>query len=267
MADVWCVDRLAGLTILRCTPLSDIPGLAHAFSTREVDGREDFDLGGGSETDVTILERRRRFLVAAGLGSALPFVLQQVHGAEIVAASSSSGGVRADAAWWSDRRDARAVPAVRTADCVGLLLADRRGGAGVAVHAGWRGTAASIPRRAVETMTTQGSPPSELVAALGPAIGPCCYEVGDEVVGAIGAVTPGGAAPGRTGENGGFFLDLRAAVARQLEGAGVVPKRIHSAPWCTRCRADWFFSYRRDGAAAGRLMAALGALRESGGRA
>ncbi|MDX1389920.1 MAG: polyphenol oxidase family protein, partial [Acidobacteriota bacterium] len=195
-----------------------------------------------------------------------PFVLDQVHGADVVPASSSPGHERADGAWWSDRRDPGAVPAVRTADCVGFILADRRGGAGAAVHAGWRGIAAGIPDRAVESLTAQGTPPAELVAALGPAIGPCCYEVGDEVTAAIASVTPGGAAPGRAGAKGRFFLDLHAAVARRLERAGVPADRIHPAPWCTRCRADWFFSYRRDGASAGRLMTVVGARRAVGGR-
>jgi len=258
------VDDVHGVVILRCEALLEIRGLAHAFSTRCADGRDDFDLGSATDTDPGVLERRRRFLEAAGLPEAPPFVLEQVHGAEIVAAASTGGGEAADGAWWSLGRDPTAVPAVRTADCVGILLADRHGGVAAAVHAGWRGTAAGIPGRAVRSLGSLGSAPGDLVAALGPAIGPCCYEVGDEVEEAIRAAAPDGVAPGRPAKPGGrFHLDLRAAVARQLEAAGVRFERISVAPWCTRCHQDRFFSFRGEGKAAGRLMAAVGASRAS----
>ena len=92
-----------------------------------------------------------------------------------------------------------------------------------------------------------GVEPGELVAALGPAILPCCYEVGPEVLEAVGIAARG---PGR--------LDLHACNRRQLREAGVPEGSIHAAPWCTRCRSDLFFSFRREGGAAGRLMAVIG---------
>jgi YfiH family protein len=264
MGEPWRVDDVRGVVILRCEALLEIPGLAHAFSTRCADGRDDFDLGSAAESDPSVLERRGRFLRAAGLPDVSPFVLQQVHGAEIVAAASTGGGVAADGAWWKLDEDPTAVPAVRTADCVAILLADSHGGIAVAVHAGWRGTAAGIPHQAVRKLASLGSAPGDLVAALGPAIGPCCYEVGGEVEEAVRAADPDGVAPGRPAEPGGrFHLDLRAAVARQLEAVGVRPERTRVAPWCTRCHGERFFSFRREGKAAGRLMAAVGASRAS----
>jgi YfiH family protein len=264
MGSPWRVDDVHGVVILRCEALLEVPGLAHGFSTRCADGRDDFDLGSARATEPVVLRRRRRFLEAAGLPDVHPFVLEQVHGAELVAATATEGGVPADGAWWTLGGDPTAVPAVRTADCVGILLADRHGGVAAAVHAGWRGTAAGIPGRAVRKLASLGSAPADLVAALGPAIGPCCYEVGSEVEEAIRAADPDGVAPGRPAEPGGrFHLDLGAAVARQLEAAGLRPEGTSVAPWCTRCHGERFFSFRRDGKAAGRLMAAVGASRAS----
>ena len=145
------------------------------------------------------------------------------------------------------------VPAVRSADCVPLLLVDPRGRATAAVHAGWRGTAAGIAAAAVERMRALGAG-NGLVVALGPAILGCCYEVGEEVVAALG--TPEAVARRRPGELP--KVDLHAANVVQLLAAGVRREDIHRAPWCTRCRNDLFFSARAEGARAGRLMAAAG---------
>ena len=100
-----------------------------------------------------------------------------------------------------------------------------------------------------------GSRPEDLLAALGPGIGPCCYEVGDELREAFGA---SGAGFFRPGPNGRLHLDVRAANARQLLDAGLRPGAIHHVADCTRCRADLYHSYRRDGKAAGRMISFVG---------
>src|SRR5262249_14261537 len=144
---------------------------------------------------------------------------------------------------------------VETADCLPILLVDpgrRRVGA---VHAGWRGTASGVAMRAVEALVAQGSRPEDLLAALGPGIGPCCYEVGDELPSALGGW---GAALFRPGARGRPPLDVRTANRRQLLSAGLRDERVADVDECTSCRRDVYHSYRRDGAEGGRMISFVG---------
>lgn len=170
-------------------------------------------------------------------------------------AVSSRSRLSADAVFCLRKDPPGLVPAVQVADCVPLLLADRRGRAVAAVHAGWRGTAAGIARRVVQALGAHGIEPQELIAALGPSIGPCCYEVGEDVLAAVSAGT--GAPPDLLAPQG-RRLDLRLANRLQLQAAGLAPDRIHAAPWCTSCASELFYSYRRQGPRAGRLLACIG---------
>jgi YfiH family protein len=140
------------------------------------------------------------------------------------------------------------VVAVKTADCLPILLVDDRRRAVAAVHAGWRGTAAGMAQRAVEAMGAQfGSLAGDLHAALGPGIGKCCYEVGPEVA-------------AQFGQQGRGHVDLAAASRRQLMDAGVTPERIYASNLCTMCGGEEFHSFRRDKEAAGRLYSFAGIL-------
>jgi YfiH family protein len=243
----WRLEAVDGLTIARCGGLLGLGGITHAFSTRQADGAAGFDLGPPDLSDSMMEERRRRFCAAAGLTERSPLILRQQHGSEIIRAPLAEQDLlpEADGILALRGEDPRYVAAVRTADCVPILIADRRGGAAAAVHAGWRGTAAGIARLAVEKFAGIGIAAGDLVAALGPSIGPCCYEVGPEVLQAVG----GGS---------GRHLDLAGANVAQLRSAGMKAEAIFRAPWCTACRTDLFFSYRREGRAAGRLMACIG---------
>ena len=132
--------------------------------------------------------------------------------------------------------------AVRTADCYPILLADSRNRAVAAVHAGWRGTSTHILHRALEKMNAEfGTSPADVHAAIGPGIGVCCYEVGEEVAHRFGLP------PIRT------HLDLARENRNQLEAAGVAPQNIEALGVCTFCDAERFFSYRRDKEQAGRM--------------
>lgn len=240
---------------MRCASLAGIPGLVHAFSTREADRSDDFDLGEADRSEI-VDERRRRFLAAAGFGRARPAVARQVHGSRIVRVVDGASP-EADGFVWDGERTVAAC--VLTADCVPILIADRDGSRAAAVHAGWRGTAAGIATEAVAALAALGSPPSRLAVALGPAILRCCYEVGSEVVHAV-ASRSGGRDVLAEADAGGerYRLDLHVANRRQLIAAGVPAAAIDPAPWCTRCHAELFFSFRRGGASAGRHMAAIG---------
>jgi YfiH family protein len=166
---------------------------------------------------------------------------------------------------------------VQTADCVPLLIGDRRTGAVAAAHAGWRGLAAGVPRIAVDALAREfGSRPAELVAAIGPSIGACCYEVGADVrdafrQGGFEAAMNGWFhdAPQPTADNPSmpgvqaarrrrdhWFFDGWSAAADQLTVAGIPAGQTHVAGLCTASHAA-LCSYRRDGGAAGRMAAVI----------
>lgn len=268
--DAWRLIETEGLVTASCRLLEGARGIGHAFSTRRdrlPDGRQvDFDLGTASTNSGTIADRRRRLCRHAGLGDCLPVSILQVHGDRILGLSDEMPGAEtppsADGIVGCRGEAPGRIAAVRTADCVPVLLADRQGGAVAAVHAGWRGTAAGIIGKAVERLGTLGVEPGRLLAAIGPAVGPCCYEVDRAVAEAVATSTPGSrdSFPGRL-DGAKPRLDLSEAVFRQLSSAGLPSGSISRAPWCTVCREDLFFSHRRDAERAGRMMAVIGWIR------
>jgi hypothetical protein len=184
------------------------------------------------------------------------YMLTQVHGARVVEVAGDEGvarvrAVEADALVTAARGVAVAV---RTADCVPVLLADDRGHVVAAAHAGWRGLVAGVIGRAVEVLCRRaGAEPAGLVAAVGPAIDACCFEVGDEVARQI-ARAVGNESATAAGPRGRPHVDLRRAAALSLAAAGVAPSRIELVGPCTRCAASHFHSYRRAGAGQGRQV-------------
>ena len=219
--------------------LADLPGLVHGFEQR-------LGPAGGEERDAG---RARMAQALAGQGRL--YLLKQVHGTRVVPAPWT-GRPEGDAAVAGE---AGMILGIETADCLPVLLADPRRRVVAAAHAGWRGTAAGVTRAAVRALVENGSRPEDLVAALGPGIGACCYEVGDELVAAFG---PGGDAFFRPGPRGRLHLDVRAANVAQLVAAGVAADRIHHVADCTSCRADLYHSYRRDGPRSGRMINYVG---------
>ena len=189
-------------------------------------------------------------------------MVRQVHGAEAAIAR------RQDQSAWTTPAadiivsdDPDVVIGVRTADCAPVLIGDPVHRAVGAVHAGWRGTAQGAARKGVAAMTQAfGSDPADLVAAVGPCLGVCCGEVGDEVVDAFRKGGHGARAVERwfsIGPGGRFQLALAAANRDQLAAAGLRPDNIHSAGLCTRSFPDVFHSYRASGPNAGRMAALI----------
>ncbi len=153
--------------------------------------------------------------------------------------------------------------ALTFADCVPILLHDPVHRAVGIAHAGWRGTVAGVARAAVEAMTRAfGTEPADLVAAIGPSIGPCCYEVGPEVVAAAEASLPSPdvaiSGPSNSNKPGNACLDLWAANRSVLIDAGVQPDKVETAGMCTSCNRDRFYSHRGDGGRTGRFAAIIG---------
>jgi YfiH family protein len=144
---------------------------------------------------------------------------------------------------------------VGVADCVPVLLLDPVQQVVAALHAGWQGTAGGIARKGVETLVKLfGSRQADLLAAVGPAIGPCCYEVDEPVRDAFLQHGAGWDGFARLQGGGKWALDLAAANRQQLLDAGVPENRLECAPQCVSCMSDWFFSYRRDKGDTGRQM-------------
>lgn len=166
--------------------------------------------------------------------------LQQIHSGIVLVADREIGHVGGGDALISNQ-PGRTI-SVRTADCLPILLADRRTRVVAAVHAGWRGTVANISANAISRMRADfGSRPEEILAAIGPGIGKCCYEVGADVA-------------QHFGEAQAAYIDLAEHNRRQLEDAGVLPMNIEIVSPCTFCHDAEFYSYRREGARAGRMI-------------
>ena len=211
--------------------------------------------------------------VAESMGVAQDHVrlIGQVHGAQIAVARKGSS------AFWSPPRadgivsdDESVAVAVRVADCAPVLIADSTRRAVAAVHAGWRGTMQGIVGAGVAALESEfGCRPADLVAAIGPCLGPCCGEMGAEVVEMFRQAGHKDDAIGRwfqPGPSGKPYFDLWRANREQLEAAGLRPDRIFSAGLCSRSHPEVFHSYRAQGSQAGRMLGIIRARQEGRGR-
>ncbi len=181
--------------------------------------------------------------------------LRQVHGTRIAGAMRAEGGappgvVEADGAITDEPG---LLLRVGVADCLAIFLVDPEGPMIGLVHAGWRGLAAGAVETAVAALEDRGARSARLVAAVGPSIGPCCYEVGEDVARALGP----GAHPG-LGPSGRPHVDLFGDARARLLAAGVPGARIAPRPPCTACSEMAFHSHRASGGLPGRNEAFLG---------
>jgi YfiH family protein len=198
----------------RARPLAQFDWLEHGFGTRSFERPE------------------------------LMATLHQIH-SDIAVFADRDGCLGEGDALLSDKPGL--LVAVKTADCLPILLADDRHRAVAAVHAGWRGTVAGVCLSTFKAMADRwGSRPQDLHVAIGPGIGPCCFEVGPEVAVQFGK-------PGQRTQ-----IDLAETNRCQLIEAGLSPERIYSAGLCTFCHPDKFHSFRRDREKAGRLISFIG---------
>ena len=229
------------------------------------------NLAGFYEDDAeNIYENRRRFLKLFA-GSWTLTGCWQVHSADVrVVKSEREAQPKAGVLGDDEYCDAlvsdtpKILLAVKTADCVPVLLGDPKTRAFAAVHAGWRGTSAAIVQRAIERLQTEYKVEAgNLRAAIGPAANHCCYEVGAEVIDKFKERFPDSDSLFTPTRAGHARIDLHKANQKQLINAGLSPDRIHIAPLCTMDRNDLFFSYRREKhlhGRVGRLMSVVGRL-------
>jgi hypothetical protein len=226
-------------------------GIPHAFTTRQGGHSRDvfasLNLGRGVDDDPAAVQANRRAVLdALGLDSRRHVEADQVHGAIVAVVGAGDGGRSIPDADGLATDEAGTVLAVHAADCVTLLLADPRTRAVSAVHAGWKGTAAGISAEAVTVMADRFSTrPEDLIAAIGPSIGACHYEVDEPVLARLRRWTwwESVVAPNSRGR---WQLDLRAANRRQLVDSGLLPERIEILDLCTYHHPDLFYSHRRD---------------------
>jgi YfiH family protein len=296
----WILRRMRGLEILKAPQFAQVDWLAHGFSTR---------LGGASElkanrdggeatekilnlgftdwdTRESVLKNRQDFFAALKASKMPVIALRQIH-SDIVQVVNSSNSEPSGDALKGDAlitSEPGILLVVQTADCVPILLADKKRRAVAAIHAGWRGTLQRIAEKALGRMQMEfGTSPQDVIAALGPGIGQCCFEVGPEVAAEFAAKFPEASEwfkgpfdslargdndpnwlpwltmrpPGHQLPEPRAHLDLIAANRAILINAGILPGNISSSGFCTACRTDLFFSYRRE-RITGRMMAAIG---------
>jgi YfiH family protein len=248
------VNRASQITLLTSPELERVPGVVHAFSTRRAE-HSSFTLGPSPSENPAVQLNRARFLAAAGMPGWPLLKLKQIHSGivrNMQDTLAANDPVEGDAAVTALKG---AVLAIQTADCVPILLADRKGRAIGAIHAGWRGAASDIAHKTVRVLVEEyGLLASDIVAVIGPHNAACCYEVGSDVVDAIGDPAVFVSRPGKSK----LHLDLAAVNRKQLLKAGIPAEQIQVSTLCTSCRADLFYSYRREGSSTGRLLSIIG---------
>ncbi|HEY6944940.1 MAG TPA: peptidoglycan editing factor PgeF [Candidatus Acidoferrum sp.] len=280
----WSERQAGSLRILQADALTKIPWLVHGFSTRPggvsgLAGENVLSLGFAEwDTKENVLENRRRFQSALGADALALCGLSQIHSDVVHLFEAAPPAPRRGDASATNRSGL--LLAVQTADCVPILLVDPKNRAVAAVHAGWRGTLKRIVTKAIGKMQMQfGTKPEDMLSAIGPSIGGCCYEVGTEVASEFRSQFPNAAdwfdelrtgdepnplqwlnmaPPGHQPPPKKVLLDLRKANRAQLVDTGLLAENIVISDLCTACRRDLLFSYRKEVGTTGRLMSVIG---------
>jgi YfiH family protein len=280
----WAECNVHGIRILQVPALAKLPWLIHGFSTKPggvsiQDTDKVLNLGFTEwDTKENVQENRRRFESALGASDLKLISLKQIHSDVTHLFDAAPAEICQGDASATNRPGL--LLGVQTADCVPILLVDPEKRAIAAVHAGWRGTLQRIVVKATGQMQMQfKSKPADLLAAIGPSIGGCCYEVGTEVatqflsqfaeapqwfdefrtgdepnpIQWLNMMPPGHQPPPKN-----VLLDLRKANRAQLLDAGLRASNIFVSDLCTACRRDLLFSYRKEGPQSGRLMSVIG---------
>jgi YfiH family protein len=298
--DPWILRRARGLQVLEAPQLAQLNWLVHGFSTRSGGASElEASRDGGKitenvlnlgftdwDTRERVLENRQNFFAALKANDMRVIALRQIHSdiVHVVSAANSQPSAEAPKgdALITNQRGLLLV--VQTVDCVPILIADKKRRAIAAIHSGWRGTLQRIAEKTLGCMQMEfGTRPQDVVAALGPGIAQCCFEVGPEVAAEFAAKFPEAREwfkgsfdslargdndpnwlpwltmrpPGHQLPEPRAHLDLIAANRAILSAAGVLPRNIFSSEFCSACRTDLFFSYRRE-RITGRMIAAIG---------
>ena len=212
-----------------------------------------------------VCENRRQFATSLGLSAADIVTPEQVHGERIARVTRADAGRGAtdyaDAIPATDAliTDEPGLPLLLCfADCTPIVFLDPEKKAVGIAHGGWKGTVRSIAAKTLARMTEEfGTDPKDVLVGIGPSIGPCCYEIGEEVAAKFRAAFPYADELLLTERDGHTHLSLWEANRQQLLRAGVPEENIEVAGECTACRAKWYFSYRAAGGRTGRIGALI----------
>ena len=237
------------------TVRSKLISYPHGFSTRKGGKSQgifsSLNLGMNRGDDEEIVkENYKRFLKSCGMGTESFVCGKQVHGREVMMVYKEDARpvYGYDELFEADGyvTNIPGVPlAVFTADCIPLLMADEESGVIAAVHCGWRSTVADIQHNAIEKMCILGAEYDNIKACIGPAIGRCCFEVGDDVIAGVENLLSGmtyGLYDKK--ENGKYMLDLKGALKRSLINSGLLEANIEIIEDCTMCNPDKYWSHR-----------------------
>lgn len=258
-----------GVTFFQSDGITAAGGAAHGFSTR-VGGVsegmwESLNLGPSRGDDPDhVRENYRRFFAAIGAQGEKMAMTNQIHGGKVrcVTTADVHGDPCEKAGYEADglMTDLPGVTlVVYSADCIPILFYDPVRRVIAAVHAGWRGTAAGIATAAVERMRdVYGCDPADILAAVGPGIGPDCFETHEDVPNAMTAALSTAVLQHiKIKENGKFAVDLKGINAMRLEQAGLNSAHIAVSQLCTACRSELFWSHRKLGTNRGSMAAAI----------
>jgi len=254
------------ITYFVCEPLGRA-GFKNGFSTRMggVSALPDQSLNLGffnGDSRENVLENRRRFLYALGADDWPLVAGKQVHSADIRVVKTTSDTLKPSPDCDGVvTKHSGIFAGVFTADCTPVLIGDPVTGAFAAIHAGWRGTASRIVEKSIATLKGEFSVDSKnCIAAIGPAAGSCCYEVGQDVINQFHQTFDYADRLFSRHHGEHAYLDVVAANVRQLVDSGLEIENIHKSDLCTMCRTDLFFSYRmeKSNSAVGRLLSVIG---------
>ncbi len=244
--------------------LIDVP---HGFSTRiggvsTLSHTSSLNLAfGRGDDEKTVLSNLSLFAEAVGVDSKSVTSLPQIHSSDIIDVSygNRGEGYYKDLGRAADGyilTEVGTAAGVKTADCVPVLLYDKKKNIAAAVHAGWRGTALSIAMKAVEKMVSLGSKREDIYAAIGPAIGGCCYEVGEEVRAETLKVSQE-LSSAFSYKDGSLYYGIKEANRIELILSGLKIENIDLCPYCTYCEKELFYSHRRDKGVRGTMLSLI----------
>ena len=232
--DDFILQNKRGRNFLAIKSFKESRLVVHAFSSKDIKTLDEM---------IDLLKIKPNFTVEP----------KQVHGDKVEEVKSKKGPLEADALITNKPG---ILLSVRTADCVPIFILDKENKAIGLIHAGWKSSIAQIVKKTVQKMKDcYGTDPANCLIGIGPAIGPCCYEVGEEVISKLNTLKRWESFAART-SSAKWYLDLKLLNKELLLEEGIKEENISISHLCTSCRPDLFYSYRRDGGT-GRMFALL----------